>query len=144
MLTSLGAFVTTAVLIATLAITLVLAARGSITIGDAAIAIVGLQQLSGRLQSAGTAFGSVHEGVTFLRDFESFRATLPLIPRASCDGRAPDAAEHAHRQRPALPLPGGRRRTRSTTSPSSCVAARAWRSSAPTVCKTTPPSCCAG
>ena len=42
-------------------------------------AIVGLQQLSGRLQSVGGAFGDVHEGVTFLRDFESFRAALPLL-----------------------------------------------------------------
>jgi ATP-binding cassette subfamily B protein len=78
-LTSIGSFVTTAVLIATLSIALILAGRGSITIGDAAVAIVGLQQLSSRLQSAGTAFSSVHEGVTFLRDFETFRATLPAI-----------------------------------------------------------------
>ncbi len=88
-LTSIGAFVTTAVLIATLAITLILAARGTITIGDAAVAIVGLQQLSGRLQSAGTAFGSVHEGITFLRDFESFRATLPVIRERRATGVPP-------------------------------------------------------
>jgi ATP-binding cassette subfamily B protein len=74
-----GVTVTTAVLVATLSFAFVLAARGSITIGDAAVAIVGLQQLSGRLQSAGSAASSVHEGVTFLRDFEAFRATLPVI-----------------------------------------------------------------
>jgi ATP-binding cassette subfamily B protein len=78
-LTTIGSFVTTAVLIATLSIALILAGRGSITIGDAAVAIVGLQQLSSRLQAAGTAFGGVHEGLTFLRDFESFRAALPVI-----------------------------------------------------------------
>ena len=39
----------------------------------------GLQQLSGRLQSAGSAFGGVHQGVTFLRDFEKFRSALPAI-----------------------------------------------------------------
>ena len=74
-----GVTVTTAVLVATLSFAFILAARGSITIGDAAVAIVGLQQLSGRLQSAGSAASSVHEGVTFLRDFEAFRATLPVI-----------------------------------------------------------------
>src|SRR5262249_51476444 len=78
-LTSIGSFVTTAVLIATLSIALILAGRGSITIGDAAVAIVGLQQLSSRLQDAGTAFGTVHEGLTFLRDFETFAAALPVI-----------------------------------------------------------------
>ncbi len=78
-LTTIGSFVTTAVLIATLSLALILAGRGSITIGDAAVAIVGLQQLSSRLQSAGVAFGSVHEGVTFLRDFERFRSSLPAI-----------------------------------------------------------------
>jgi ATP-binding cassette subfamily B protein len=78
-LTTLGSTVTTAVLIATLSLALILAGRGSITIGDAAVAIVGLQQLSSRLQSAGAALNSVHEGVTFLRDFETFRATLPVI-----------------------------------------------------------------
>jgi ATP-binding cassette subfamily B protein len=78
-LTTIGSFVTTAVLIATLSLALILAGRGSITIGDAAVAIVGLQQLSSRLQAAGVAFGSVHEGVTFLRDFEGFRASLPAI-----------------------------------------------------------------
>jgi ATP-binding cassette subfamily B protein len=78
-LTTLGSLVTTGVVVLTLSVALVLAARGSITIGDAAVAIVGLQQLSSRLQSAGAAFTSVHEGVTFLRDFERFRADLPRI-----------------------------------------------------------------
>lgn len=78
-LTSIGSFVTNAVLIATLAIALILAGRGSITIGDAAVAIVGLQQLSGRLRGAGVAFSGAHQGVTFLRDFEHFRAALPII-----------------------------------------------------------------
>jgi ATP-binding cassette subfamily B protein len=78
-LSAIGSLVTSAVLVATLAFALILAGRGSITIGDAAVAIAGLQQLSSRLQSAGVAFGGVHEGVTFLRDFEAFRATLPVI-----------------------------------------------------------------
>lgn len=78
-LTSIGSFVTTAVLIFTLSVALILAGRGSITIGDAAVAIVGLQQLSSRLQAAGSAFGTVHEGMTFLRDYDGFRAALPVI-----------------------------------------------------------------
>jgi ATP-binding cassette subfamily B protein len=85
-LTTIGSAVTTAVLVVTLSIALILAGRGSITIGDAAVAIVGLQQLSGRLQSAAAGFNSVHEGIAFLRDFESFRATLPVIRE-----RRPDA-----------------------------------------------------
>lgn len=88
-LTTIGSFVTTAVLIATLSFALILAGRGSITIGDAAVAIVGLQQLSSRLQSAGAAFSGVHEGVTFLRDFESFRATLPIIREQRPSGVPP-------------------------------------------------------
>jgi ATP-binding cassette subfamily B protein len=88
-LTTVGSLVTTIVLVATLSLALILAARGSITIGDAAVAIVGLQQLSGRLQSLGGAVGSVHEGVTFLRDFEGFRATLPEIRERRPTGRPP-------------------------------------------------------
>jgi ATP-binding cassette subfamily B protein len=88
-LTTIGSFVTTSVLIATLSFALILAGRGSISIGDAAVAIVGLQQLSSRLQSAGSAFNGVHEGVTFLRDFESFRATLPVIRERRPTGRPP-------------------------------------------------------
>jgi ATP-binding cassette subfamily B protein len=88
-LTTIGSFVTTAVLIATLSIALILAGDGSISIGDAAVAIVGLQQLSGRLQSAGSAFGGVHQGVTFLQDFERFRATLPQIRDLRPSGTPP-------------------------------------------------------
>jgi ATP-binding cassette, subfamily B, bacterial len=88
-LATIGSFVTTAVLVATLSLALILAGRGSISLGDAAVAIVGLQQLSGRLQSAGAAFNSIHEGVTFLRDFEGFRATLPVIRAARPTGIPP-------------------------------------------------------
>ncbi len=84
-----GSFVTTAVLVGTLSFTLILAGRGTISIGDAAIAVVGLQQLSNRLQSAGAAFTGVHEGMTFLRDFESFRATLPTIRESRPTGLPP-------------------------------------------------------
>jgi ATP-binding cassette, subfamily B, bacterial len=88
-LTTIGSVITTAVLVATLSFALVLAGRGSITIGDAAVAIVGLQQLSSRLQSSGAAFNNVHEGVTFLRDFDSFRKTLPQIREQRATGAPP-------------------------------------------------------
>ena len=81
-------------LVATLSVALILAGRGTISVGDAAVAIVGLQQLSGRLQSIGGAFGDVHEGVTFLRDFESFRAALPVLRE-----RRPTAAPPSRRRR---------------------------------------------
>jgi ATP-binding cassette, subfamily B, bacterial len=92
-LTTVGSFITTAVLVATLSVAVILAGRGSISIGDAAVAIVGLQQLSGRLQVAGTAFTGVHQGVAFLRDFERFRATLPVIRERRPTG-VPPAPPH--------------------------------------------------
>ena len=78
-LTTSAATATSVLLIAALSVALILAGRGSISIGDAAIAIVGLQQLNNRLQGAGSAFGGVHEGLTFLQDFDSFSARLPAI-----------------------------------------------------------------
>ena len=74
-----GTIVTTLVLIGALSFTVVLATRGTITLGDAAIAIVGLQQLNGRVHILGGAMDSVHGGVEFLRDFERFRATIPMM-----------------------------------------------------------------
>ena len=81
-LSTIGSFVNTAVLVATLSFAVILAGRGSISIGDAAVAIVGLQQLSTRLRTAGVAFTGVHNGITFLRDFEHFRDALPGIREA--------------------------------------------------------------
>ena len=88
-LSTIGTVVTSIALVATLSLALILAGRGTITIGDAAVAIVGLQQLSGRLQAMGGAFTGVHEGITFLRDFESFRASLPVIRQRRPTGVPP-------------------------------------------------------
>jgi ATP-binding cassette subfamily B protein len=88
-LTTAASAVSTAVLVGTLSFALILAGRGSISLGDAAVAIVGLQQLGGRLQSAGNAFAGVHSGVTFLRDFEGFQASLPTIRAARPRGEPP-------------------------------------------------------
>jgi ATP-binding cassette, subfamily B, bacterial len=88
-LTSGGTLVTTAVLVATLSFALLLAGRGDITIGEAAVAIVGLQQLSSRLKAAGNAFNGVHQGVVFLRDFETFRSTLPILRQKRPTGVPP-------------------------------------------------------
>lgn len=101
--------VTTAVLVGTVSIALILAGRGTITIGDAAVAVVGLQQLNNRLQSAGAAVSGVHEGVTFLRDFERFRATLPEIRAARPDGVPPARPELLTVDRVAYRYPGSDR-----------------------------------
>jgi ATP-binding cassette subfamily B protein len=73
-----GAVLTSAVLVVTLAVVLWLALDDRISMADAAVAVVGLQQLSGRLRGVGDAVTSVHEGVTFLRDFETFRDQHPV------------------------------------------------------------------
>ena len=78
-LTTIGSAVTTMVLVTTLSFAVGLAARGSLSLGDAAVAIVGLQQLSSRLRGAGNAFTGVHNGITFLRDFQQFREELPKV-----------------------------------------------------------------
>jgi ATP-binding cassette, subfamily B, bacterial len=85
--------VTTTVLVGTLSIALILAGRGTITIGDAAVVVVGLQQLNNRLHSTGAAISGVHEGITFLRDFERFRDSLPEIRAARPDGMPPARPE---------------------------------------------------
>jgi ATP-binding cassette, subfamily B, bacterial len=93
-LTTIASSLSTAILIATLALVLVLAVRDSITIGEAAVAIVGLQQLSGRLRGAGSAFANTHQGVTFLRDFEDFRAMLPELRERRPSGHPPEDPKH--------------------------------------------------
>jgi ATP-binding cassette, subfamily B, bacterial len=72
-----GSSITALVFVLTLGAVLFLALGGYITVADAAVAVVGLQQLSGRLRGMGQAVTSMFEGITFLRDFESFRARLP-------------------------------------------------------------------
>ena len=82
LLSGAGSAVTTAVLIGTLSVAVALAARGSLSLGDTAVAIVGLQQLSSRLRGAGKAFSGVHNGITFMRDFQHFRDELPVLRKA--------------------------------------------------------------
>ncbi len=79
LLSGAGSAVTTVVLIGTLSVAVALAARGSLSLGDAAVAVVGLQQLSSRLRGAGTAFSGIHNGITFMRDFQRFRDELPRM-----------------------------------------------------------------
>jgi ATP-binding cassette, subfamily B, bacterial len=105
-LSGVGSIVTTLVLVATLAMALLLAAEGTLTLGDAAVAIVGLQQLSGRLQGAGVAAGSVHEGVVFLRDFEEFRAALPDIRGRRSTGLPPSPPASIRVEHVAYRYPG--------------------------------------
>ena len=80
--------------IGTLSLALILAGRGSITLGDAAVAIVGLQQLSGRLQSAGTAFEQRPRGrhvPARLRGVPGHLARHPRAPARRDCRRAPPA-----------------------------------------------------
>lgn len=93
-LSTIGTIVTTGVLIGTLSLALILAGQGTISIGDAAVVIVGLQQLNGRLQALGGAFSGVHEGVTFLRDLERFQAMLPEIREARPVAAPPSPPGH--------------------------------------------------
>lgn len=63
-----------ALLVAGVLLVLVQAAvDGRITLGDAAVAIVALQQLNARLRSAASASGSLRQATFFLDEFERFR-----------------------------------------------------------------------
>ncbi len=77
-----GSSITAVILVASLAAVMLLALDEQISVADAAVAIVALQQLAGRLRSSGSAMESLVEGVTFLRDFESFRTLLPAGRRS--------------------------------------------------------------
>ena len=74
-----GSSVTAVILVGSLAIVMLLALDERISVADAAVAIVALQQLSGRLRSSGAAMESLVEGVRFLGDFETLRALLPAL-----------------------------------------------------------------
>jgi ATP-binding cassette, subfamily B, bacterial len=77
-----GSSITALVFVLALGGVLLLALGGRIGVADAAVAVVGLQQLSGRLRTLGEAITSMFEGVTFLRDFESFRRRDADVPGA--------------------------------------------------------------
>ncbi|MFN0029530.1 MAG: ABC transporter ATP-binding protein [Acidimicrobiales bacterium] len=64
-------------LVITLAVVVTQAASGAISLADAAVAVVGLQQLSSRLQGVNGAMGATHRGLVELRAFDEFRALLP-------------------------------------------------------------------
>jgi ATP-binding cassette subfamily B protein len=59
--------------------------NGRITLGDAAVAIVALQQLTTRLRAAASTSGSLSESLLFLEDFERFRR---LRPDAEAEAKA--------------------------------------------------------
>lgn len=86
----LGSSITALVLVVALGMVMLLAFDGRISVGDAAVAVVALQQLAGRLRGVGDALTSMVEGVTFLRDFETFRSLVPV--RASAATARPPAA----------------------------------------------------
>ena len=78
-----GSSITAVILVVSLAIVMLLALDERISVADAAVAVVALQQLASRLRSSGAAMESLVEGVTFVRDFESFRALLPAAGAAT-------------------------------------------------------------
>jgi ATP-binding cassette, subfamily B, bacterial len=72
-----GSSITAIILVTSLAVVMLLALDERISVADAAVAVVALQQLASRLRASGSAMESLVEGVTYLRDFETFRALLP-------------------------------------------------------------------
>ena len=82
-----GSSITSVILVASLAAVMLFALDDRISVADATIAIVALQQLSSRLRSSGGAMESLVEGVTYLRDFETFRALLPAIATGAATRR---------------------------------------------------------
>ena len=72
-----GSTISAVMLVLALAAVAALAIKGRLGVGSAAIAVVGLRQLSTQLSGVGGAFTSVLSGVTFLRNFEDFRARIP-------------------------------------------------------------------
>ena len=130
--TTIASLVTTVALVAALSFALVLAARGTISLGDAGAAIIGLQQLSSRLQAAGAGFSAVHSGVTFLRDFDSFRVCAPGAAGASGTRSSTVAGDAADRRPRRVPLPRCTTRCREGRVVRVATPGRSWRSSAPT------------
>ncbi len=71
------------------------ALREVISLGDAAVAIVALQQLSQRLSSAANAAGSLRQATLFLDDFERFKAhRRDEVPAELADTALTPAALH--------------------------------------------------
>ena len=73
-----GSSVTAVITVSALAVVMLLALDERISVADAAVAIVSLQQISGRLRGLADATTSMVEGVTFLRDFEAFQARAEI------------------------------------------------------------------
>ena len=94
MLFSASAAAAAAVMIGILLLVLVRAAvRGDISLADAAVAIVALQQLSTRVRSASGTTGSLRRSALFLDEFDSFRALAPTVDSSPCDeGSDPPSA----------------------------------------------------
>ena len=82
-----GSSITSLMLVLALGAVAAFAINGRLSVSDAAIAVVGLRQLSARLAGVGAASTSVLEGVTFLRNFAEFRERAPA-PLAIVDALA--------------------------------------------------------
>jgi ATP-binding cassette subfamily B protein len=83
-----------AMLVAGVLLVLVQAAvDGRITVADAAIAVVALQQLTSRLRSAASATGSLRQSTFFLDEFERFQS---LAGEETASGGAPEDMTPGH------------------------------------------------
>ena len=109
-----GSSITSVILVGSLAAVMLFALDGRISVADAAIAVVALQQLSSRLRGSGAAMESLVEGVTYLRDFETFRALLPAIALEDGDEPTRDCpvGDRAPGRRISVPGWDGRRARR--------------------------------
>lgn len=85
----LGSSVTAAMLVLTLTIVALLTLDNRIHVADAAVAVVAFRQLSARLAGMGSAITSMFEGVTFLRNFETFRDLVPARSTAQFSAQPP-------------------------------------------------------
>ena len=75
-----------------------------VSLGDAAVAIVGLQQLSGRVRTASTSWGSLHHSAASSTIFSICRFAR-AAQEESVDGGA-RATFHSSRGERVVPLPG--------------------------------------
>ena len=85
-----GASVASSLLVAVLLVVVVDASiDGRVSVADAAIAIVALQQLSARVRTSANTAGSLRQSALFLEDFERFRRQRRTVSEAPSISRLP-------------------------------------------------------
>ncbi len=87
-----GLTISTALLIGAITILLWQTVDGPITVASAAVGIVGLQQLGGRVRALDGTASALHQGMLFFEDFETFIARAPAVTGTSTDHLDKDLA----------------------------------------------------